>query len=167
MDKGLFEHMSKRVAEVLIEKEVGKDMVLLAEHKKAKLEEHRGRVSLPCSLCLMNFTATSQVILCSTEGCMSVWCGREKLCDKSKHTCDICQSYMCPDCVGTMRRCDGEDGCTTNACSMCRHTCKCNRYVCRKHLAQEGMCEVCLMNDFMAIDHYFSEQKERISFAAK
>ena len=155
VEREFFNGMAAKVADIVIEKNIARDLELLAQHKKAKHQDHLARRCSPtCDVCLLCYPGDGEnVHLCVSGSCPHLWCGRQTLCDASKFICSVCTWFVCNECSARLSKCTQcPEG--TTVCPRCIVTCsQCGAHTCKKHSPVDELCVGCTRFEIMAI-HY-------------
>ena len=147
-----------KVADAVLQRDDGKALELLGQHKKLKRER---KFTYTCSVCTLSFDAyASNTVPCAHSiDCKQVWCGRQELCDASKWKCEVCNRFNCPECA----RHQSCFECGNLVCESHIYTCsKCSKEACLLHFPKDDTCQQCyrdtIQEDAMYHDHINNSQ---------
>ena len=162
VDPSFFKDMANKVADIVIEKGLGKDLILLQQHKKVKRAEQDGRVSLSCHVCNMLFDPLEPGMKpCTTKDCIEVWCGRTNLCDLT-FPCKGCKRFTCAGCVDNFAC----NECGASKCGICLQVCsECENIYCAEHFIQDRLCCKCFDQNVRQMADDWRLSKKRTFYA--
>lgn len=157
------EGIGATLAECVMQHGFKKDMDLLSAHKKAKLDERNGSVTVTCSVCLCATPSSLDIVPCFSKGCVATWCGRQDLCDASRLKCTLCKHFFCEECWSTTPECEK---CGSNVCPLCIKMCPtCKKVLCPSEYVKADTCKECHVNDLMAMEAIFQGTNQRTHYA--
>ena len=143
MEKRFFQEMAEKVADIFIQREVGKKLELLKESQR--LFKVKGAVL--CSRCNTPFLMSEGGESCPCDHCATTWwCMRDCCVGDPILKCSLCRVKYC-----SLVKCS-EPNCSSGAlCLYCINKCdECDVFICHDHVTHvyRDLCNSCLASDY-------------------